>query len=123
LDSYLQDIANTYGIEWSPEPRPQEMYLPPLLSCDCELTSSSVNSLSELLDPDATTAVDLPQLQKLCSRGQDLNLICAACTHLIQEFPMSQVGFVPEFGSEFYIFMLTRCSSTNSDSSSELCRR
>ena len=31
LDSYLQDIANTYGIEWSPEPRPQEMYLSPLL--------------------------------------------------------------------------------------------
>ena len=31
LDSYLQNIANTYGIEWSPEPRRQEMYLPPLL--------------------------------------------------------------------------------------------
>lgn len=31
LDSYLQDIANTYGIEWIAEPRRQEMYLPPLL--------------------------------------------------------------------------------------------
>ena len=83
----------------------------------------SVNSLSELLDPDATTVVDLPQLQKLCSRGQELNFICAASTHLIQESPMSQVGFVPESGSEFYILMLTPCSSRNSDSSSELCRK
>ena len=31
LDSYLQDIANTYDIEWLAEPRRQEMYLPPLL--------------------------------------------------------------------------------------------
>jgi hypothetical protein len=31
LDSYLQDIANTYGIEWLPEPQRQEMYLPLLL--------------------------------------------------------------------------------------------
>ena len=93
-------------------------------SWDCELTSSSVNSLSELLDPDATTVVDLVQLQKLCSRGQDLNPICAARTHLIQEFPMSQVGFVPESGGRFfYILMLAACSSRNSDSSSELCRR
>ena len=84
--------------------------------------TSSVNILSELLDPDATTVVDLPQLQKLCSRGQDLNLICVASTHLIQEFPMSPVGFVPESGSEFYILMLTSCSSRNSESSSELCR-
>jgi hypothetical protein len=85
--------------------------------------SSSVNSLSELLDPNAATVVDLPQLQILCSRGQDLNFFCAASTHLIQEFPMSQVGFVPESGSEFYILMLTPCSSRNSDSSLELCRR
>jgi Regulator of Vps4 activity in the MVB pathway len=28
LDSFLQDIANAYGIDWSPEPRRQEMYLP-----------------------------------------------------------------------------------------------
>ena len=31
LDSYLQDIANTFAIEWLAEPRRQEMYLPPLL--------------------------------------------------------------------------------------------
>ena len=31
LDSYLQDISNTYGIEWLAEPRRQEMYLPPFL--------------------------------------------------------------------------------------------
>jgi len=31
LDTYLQDIAKTYGIEWLPELRRQEMYLPPLL--------------------------------------------------------------------------------------------
>ncbi|KAF8797922.1 hypothetical protein BYT27DRAFT_7265063 [Phlegmacium glaucopus] len=53
LDNYLQDVASAYGVDWSPEPRRQEI----------------VNHLSELLDPDATTAVNLPQLQKLCSRG------------------------------------------------------
>ena len=52
-----------------------------------KLTTSSVNALSELLDPDATTVVDLPQLQKLCSRGQDLNYMCAASAHLITGIP------------------------------------
>lgn len=31
LDSCLQDVAKTYGIDWLPEPRRQEMYLPYLL--------------------------------------------------------------------------------------------
>ena len=78
-------------------------------SWDYELTTSSVNSLSEILDPDATTVVYLPQLQKLCSRGQNLNYMCTACTHSKQGFPMNQVGFVPESGSEFRIIMLAPC--------------
>lgn len=51
------------------------------------LTTSSVNTVSELLDPDATPVVDLPQLRKLCSRGQDLNYISAANTHFDTGIP------------------------------------
>ncbi|KAJ7632505.1 regulator of Vps4 activity in the MVB pathway-domain-containing protein [Roridomyces roridus] len=53
LDMYLLNIAKAYGVQWMPEPRRQEI----------------LNSLSELLDPEASLAVDMPTLRRLCSRG------------------------------------------------------
>ncbi|KAJ7109261.1 regulator of Vps4 activity in the MVB pathway-domain-containing protein [Mycena epipterygia] len=53
LDMYLLNIAKTYGVQWTPEPRRQDILIP----------------LSEILDPDASPAVDMPRLRQLCSRG------------------------------------------------------
>ncbi|KAF8894569.1 regulator of Vps4 activity in the MVB pathway-domain-containing protein [Infundibulicybe gibba] len=53
IDNYLQSIAENYGVKWSPEPRRQDL----------------VNSLSELLDPDAAPITDFPRLRKMCSNG------------------------------------------------------
>ncbi|KAJ7740722.1 regulator of Vps4 activity in the MVB pathway-domain-containing protein [Mycena maculata] len=53
LDMYLLNIAKTYGVQWTPELRRQDI----------------LNPLSEILDPDASPAVDMPRLRKLCSRG------------------------------------------------------
>ncbi|KAJ6455699.1 regulator of Vps4 activity in the MVB pathway-domain-containing protein [Mycena sanguinolenta] len=53
LDMYLLNIAKQYGIQWVPEPRRQDI----------------LNTLSEILDPDGSPAVDMPRLRQLCSRG------------------------------------------------------
>ncbi|KAJ7156093.1 regulator of Vps4 activity in the MVB pathway-domain-containing protein [Mycena crocata] len=50
LDMYLLNIAKTYGVQWYPK-------------------RTSLNSLSEILDPEASLAVDMPRLRQLCSRG------------------------------------------------------
>ncbi|KAJ7452536.1 regulator of Vps4 activity in the MVB pathway-domain-containing protein [Mycena galericulata] len=53
LDMYLLNIAKAYGVQWMPELRRQDI----------------LNPLSEILDPEAAPAVDMPRLRKLCSRG------------------------------------------------------
>ncbi|KAJ6630677.1 regulator of Vps4 activity in the MVB pathway-domain-containing protein [Mycena sp. CBHHK59/15] len=53
LDAYLLNIAKLYGVQWVPEPRRQDILI----------------TLSEMLDPDASPAVDMPRLRKLCARG------------------------------------------------------
>ncbi|KIJ59199.1 hypothetical protein HYDPIDRAFT_118790 [Hydnomerulius pinastri MD-312] len=55
MDDCLLNIANTYGVKWTPEPRRQDI----------------LNSISEILDTDPGSApiVDLPRLRKLCSQG------------------------------------------------------
>ncbi|KAJ6547443.1 regulator of Vps4 activity in the MVB pathway-domain-containing protein [Mycena capillaripes] len=53
LDMYLLNIAKSYGVQWVPEPRRQDILIP----------------LSEILDPETSPAVDMPRLRKLCSRG------------------------------------------------------
>ncbi|KAJ7940766.1 regulator of Vps4 activity in the MVB pathway-domain-containing protein [Mycena leptocephala] len=53
LDMYLLNIAKTYGVQWMPEPRRQDILI----------------TLSEILDPETSPAVDMPRLRKLCSRG------------------------------------------------------
>ncbi|KAJ7219165.1 regulator of Vps4 activity in the MVB pathway-domain-containing protein [Mycena pura] len=53
LDMYLLNIAKTYGVPWMPE-RPRHDIL---------------KLLSEILDPDALPAVDMPRLRRLCARG------------------------------------------------------
>ncbi|KAF8654068.1 hypothetical protein AX16_003601 [Volvariella volvacea WC 439] len=53
LDTYLQDIATSYGVHWKPEPQRQDI----------------LNTLSEILAPEASPVVDLPRLRKLCSQG------------------------------------------------------
>ncbi|KAF8969987.1 regulator of Vps4 activity in the MVB pathway-domain-containing protein [Flammula alnicola] len=53
LDSYMHDIAQSYGVSWTPVPPRQ----------------SIVNVLSEFLDPEASPQVDLSRLRKLCVQG------------------------------------------------------
>lgn len=53
LDAYLRDIADGYGVVWSPGHARQDL----------------VNILSEYLDPAADPEVDILQLRKLCLRG------------------------------------------------------
>ncbi|KAK7014965.1 DUF292-domain-containing protein [Favolaschia claudopus] len=53
LDMYLLNIAKLYGVQWMPEPRRQDILV----------------ILSEILDPHASPAVDLPRLRQLCARG------------------------------------------------------
>ncbi|CAA7271804.1 unnamed protein product [Cyclocybe aegerita] len=53
LDGFLYNIANSYRVAWTPEPRRQDI----------------VNTLSELLDPEAAPEVDLALLRRLCVRG------------------------------------------------------
>ncbi|KAJ6596779.1 regulator of Vps4 activity in the MVB pathway-domain-containing protein [Mycena vulgaris] len=53
LDMYLLNIAKAYGVQWMPEPRRQDI----------------LNSLSEILAPEASPVVDMLMLRKLCSRG------------------------------------------------------
>ncbi|KAJ7273592.1 regulator of Vps4 activity in the MVB pathway-domain-containing protein [Mycena haematopus] len=53
LDMYLLNIAKLYGVQWIPEPRRHDI----------------LNLLSEILDPDASPAVDMPRLRQLCARG------------------------------------------------------
>nr|GAT47209.1 DUF292-domain-containing protein [Mycena chlorophos] len=53
LDAYLLDIAKTYSVPWVPEPRRQDLVKP----------------LSELLDPQTSSAVDMSRLRLLCAHG------------------------------------------------------
>ncbi|KAJ7710027.1 regulator of Vps4 activity in the MVB pathway-domain-containing protein [Mycena rosella] len=53
LDMYLLNIAKSYGVQWMPEPRRQDILV----------------TLSEILDPEASPVVDILKLRKLCSRG------------------------------------------------------
>ncbi|KAJ7685069.1 regulator of Vps4 activity in the MVB pathway-domain-containing protein [Mycena polygramma] len=53
FDMYLLNIAKTYGVQWVPEPRRQDILIP----------------LSEILDPESSAAVDMPRLRQLCARG------------------------------------------------------
>ncbi|KAJ7285961.1 regulator of Vps4 activity in the MVB pathway-domain-containing protein [Mycena rebaudengoi] len=53
LDLYLVGVAKAYGIQWTPEPRRQDILIP----------------LSEILDPETSPAVDMLRLRQLCSRG------------------------------------------------------
>ncbi|TRM61879.1 regulator of Vps4 activity in the MVB pathway-domain-containing protein [Schizophyllum amplum] len=53
LDAYLVHVARTYGVDWTPAPRRQQILSP----------------LAEILDPEATPLVDLPRLRQLCALG------------------------------------------------------
>ncbi|KAH7889329.1 regulator of Vps4 activity in the MVB pathway-domain-containing protein [Phlebopus sp. FC_14] len=53
MDDCLLKIANAYGVQWSPEPCRQDI----------------VNIVSNVLDPQTSTLVDLPRLRRLCSQG------------------------------------------------------
>ncbi|KDR81502.1 hypothetical protein GALMADRAFT_221365 [Galerina marginata CBS 339.88] len=53
LDAYMQEIAHSYGVSWTPGPSPLNI----------------INSLSEFLDLQTDAEVDLPRLRKLCLRG------------------------------------------------------
>ncbi|KAF9218303.1 hypothetical protein BS17DRAFT_742369, partial [Gyrodon lividus] len=55
MDEYLLDIAQTYGIKWTPEPRRQDL----------------VNIVSEILDTGSGSSpvVDLARLRNICAQG------------------------------------------------------
>jgi len=53
LNDFMTSIAAASGVDWTPEPRRQDI----------------VNSLSEILDPDGTQVVDLLKLRQLCIYG------------------------------------------------------
>ncbi|GLB35059.1 putative regulator of Vps4 activity in the MVB pathway [Lyophyllum shimeji] len=53
LDAKLEKIAKDCGVQWSPEPRREEIF----------------NTISEALDPQGSTVVDMVELRELCSRG------------------------------------------------------
>ncbi|KAI5983056.1 regulator of Vps4 activity in the MVB pathway-domain-containing protein [Pisolithus albus] len=53
MDAYLVNIADTYDVKWTPEPRRHDI----------------LDQLSEALDSGSSAAVDLSRLRKLCSHG------------------------------------------------------
>ncbi|KIY68595.1 hypothetical protein CYLTODRAFT_374069 [Cylindrobasidium torrendii FP15055 ss-10] len=53
LDVYLLRIAKSYNVPWMPDPRRHDI----------------VNELSEILDVQSSSHVDIPRLRILCSRG------------------------------------------------------
>ncbi|KAI0062331.1 hypothetical protein BV25DRAFT_672799 [Artomyces pyxidatus] len=54
LDDYLSNIARSYGVQWEPELRPDDVLV----------------ALSEILDASSDAPlVDIPRLRKLCGRG------------------------------------------------------
>ncbi|KAF5387100.1 hypothetical protein D9615_001614 [Tricholomella constricta] len=53
LDASLENIANDFGVKWSPEPRREEI----------------LNTLSEILDPQSSPVVDMVKLRRICCRG------------------------------------------------------
>ncbi|KAK0210640.1 regulator of Vps4 activity in the MVB pathway-domain-containing protein [Desarmillaria ectypa] len=53
LDMYLTTIAKMFGVAWTSEPPRQDI----------------INELSEILASDSSPLVDIPRLNKLCSRG------------------------------------------------------
>lgn len=73
LDMYLLNIAKAYGVQWMPEPRRQDMYVSFRFLPNILTQYLSLNPLSEILDPEASPAVDMLMLRKLCSRGMTPN--------------------------------------------------
>jgi len=82
IDDYLANIAATYGVKWRPEPHPQDMF------ADLQIFHMKtylayllfyyrLNTISELLDPEASPVIDLPLLRKLCSQG---TLMVSTCS-------------------------------------------
>ncbi|KAF5391263.1 hypothetical protein D9757_001983 [Collybiopsis confluens] len=53
LDAYLLNIAQTYGLQWQPDPRRQDI----------------VGALSEILNEQLAPVVDVAGLRRLCARG------------------------------------------------------
>ncbi|KAJ3838451.1 regulator of Vps4 activity in the MVB pathway-domain-containing protein [Lentinula raphanica] len=53
IDAYLWNIAKAYGVQWQPDPLRQDI----------------VGPLSEILNPQSSTVVDVAGLRRLCARG------------------------------------------------------
>ncbi|KAJ7470653.1 regulator of Vps4 activity in the MVB pathway-domain-containing protein [Mycena latifolia] len=109
LDMYLLNIAKSYGVQWMPEPRRQDI----------------LNSLSEILDPETSPAVDMFRLRRLCSRGINCVAIPMRPMKFEQAFLTNRPGFGLAYGSTLPVLKSSwsREAQQQRDSYYDLVRR
>lgn len=67
----MKDIAQSHNVVWNPDPPRQSVlvFYSAVSLCSNIQHLTSINVLSEFLDPEATPEIDLIRLRKLCRCG------------------------------------------------------